>query len=233
MWNLLVSTGFFIGWYYIYYRLHFYGISPQKILWFGIIVSISAYIGSKLFFIAYNYPQIKKGELRISLRRGAVYYGALIFSIVSGWIYLVYYQLPVGLIGDYAAQALAFGMFLGRIGCFLNGCCFGKPSKLPWAVKYPEDSLPAKVFGTTRVHPSQLYESFANLALVLFLFYLEKVRPFEGFVFLSYLFLSAFIRFMVDFTRYYEHYKIKLLSINQWIALIIMGLSLMMILYCG
>jgi phosphatidylglycerol:prolipoprotein diacylglycerol transferase len=79
------------------------------------------------------------------------------------------------------------------------------------------DSLP--------IHPSQLYESFANLILFFILLKIEQKKPFDGFIFLFYMFFASLIRFLVDFTRYYEPENVYILTINQWISIAIMVTS--------
>jgi phosphatidylglycerol:prolipoprotein diacylglycerol transferase len=113
-------------------------------------------------------------------------------------------RLPVWPIADLAAIPLAIGASIGRIGCFLNGCCYGLPTSLPWGIRFPESSLPFAQFEGRPLHPSQLYNVGAGLlaaAITLLLGRLFKA-PGQRFWFLFGVY--GVLRALVDLTRYYE-----------------------------
>ena len=99
---------------------------------------------------------------------------------------------------------MALGIGLGRIGCFLNGCCFGLPSHAPWAVKFPPGSYSNFVFPSEPLHPAQLYLAAAGAGLFLLLLRLDRKPHFDGWLFWTYIALDAGLRFVIDFTRYYD-----------------------------
>ena len=70
------------------------------------------------------------------------------------------------------APTVGLGIGLGRIGCFLNGCCFGTPTDLPWGVTFPEGSIPDYIFHNQAIHPAQLYSSLYGFAL----FFLRRAK---------------------------------------------------------
>ena len=112
------------------------------------------------------------------------------------------YQLPWWKTADACAPGIAIGNFFGRQGCFAAGCCWGKPTTLPWGVKFTE--LGHEITGVpldVRLHPTQLYESFAMLLVFFFLFWLHKHRRFDGQVILLYALLYSVIRFAIEFLR--------------------------------
>jgi phosphatidylglycerol:prolipoprotein diacylglycerol transferase len=92
----------------------------------------------------------------------------------------------------------------GRFGCFLNGCCYGKPTHLLWGVVYPPDSFPALEFGETPIHPSQLYFAIAGLLLFLLTWSIRRRISVPGVLFWIFIVLFALIRIPLDFTRAYE-----------------------------
>jgi phosphatidylglycerol:prolipoprotein diacylglycerol transferase len=112
--------------------------------------------------------------------------------------------LPMWLVADALTPSLALGTMFGRIGCFLNGCCYGRPTTLPWGVIYPADSFAGLEFGPVPVHPSQLY--FALSGLVLFLVFWSLRRRFQvpGVLFWTFIAAFALVRIPLDFTRAYE-----------------------------
>ncbi|HZE19232.1 MAG TPA: prolipoprotein diacylglyceryl transferase family protein, partial [Candidatus Angelobacter sp.] len=118
--------------------------------------------------------------------------------------YVRRHGLPVWRVGDAAAPSMALGIGIGRIGCFLNGCCFGLPSHLPWAIKFPPGSYSNFVFPNEPLHPSQLYLAAAGIGLFLLLLVLDRKPHFDGWLFWSYIAFDAVLRFVIDFTRYYD-----------------------------
>ncbi|HLE62377.1 MAG TPA: prolipoprotein diacylglyceryl transferase, partial [Pyrinomonadaceae bacterium] len=100
------------------------------------------------------------------------------------------------------APGIALGNFFGRQGCFAAGCCWGKPTDLPWGVKFGQlgheiTGVPTDVF----LHPTQLYESFSMLIVFFFLLWLHRRRRFSGQVILAYALLYSVIRFAIEFVR--------------------------------
>jgi len=225
-WGLMVLIGFIVGIYYVARRARVYGVNPEKIWDFGFWVALSGIVGSRLFYVLYHIPYFREhpAEMIRFWEGGAVYFGGFVFALVVGIVYLVKNkrQIPFWPVADFSSEALALGIFFGRWGCFFNGCCFGKESNLPWAVVFPPGSPAYDVMGSLRIHPSQLYESFANLILFFVLLKLEQNKPFDGFIFLVYLIFASLIRFAVDFTRYYEPENVFILTLNQWISIAIM-----------
>jgi phosphatidylglycerol:prolipoprotein diacylglycerol transferase len=103
---------------------------------------------------------------------------------------------PSWKIADFAVPALAVGIFLTKIGCFLGGCCFGKETSFFLAVRFPPDSLAAQKFGALHlVHPTQLYEAFSGLIiLAVVILFVRKHRIFDGQLFLSFMILYLIAR---------------------------------------
>ena len=127
---------------------------------------------------------------------------ALIGAILAGYLLMRRYQLPWWTTADACAPGIAVGNFFGRQGCFAAGCCWGKPTSLPWGVKFTE--LGHEVTGVptdSYLHPTQLYESFAMLLVFFFLLWLHRHRRFKGQVILAYALLYSVIRFAIEFLR--------------------------------
>jgi phosphatidylglycerol:prolipoprotein diacylglycerol transferase len=138
--------------------------------------------------------------------------GAIVGSCTGAIIYLVIRKIPVWKFADCCAPAIALGIFLTRIGCFLNGCCFGKVSKVPWAVRFPQGSQPymfqlysgkidASSVLSLPVHPVQLYYSLAGLGLFIMLVFFRKHRKTDGTMFLIFAFFYVTCHFFFDFFR--------------------------------
>ena len=128
---------------------------------------------------------------------GLVYYGGLIGASVAGIIYLAWKKLPVWKIADILAPSIALGSVFGRIGCLLNGCCYGRTCDLPWAIHFPADH---ETHGLA-VHPTQIYDALLNLLLYVFLAWWFRRKKFDGQILALYFIGYAISRTIVEFFR--------------------------------
>jgi phosphatidylglycerol:prolipoprotein diacylglycerol transferase len=181
------------------------GLPREKIYDLCLWMLLCSLIGSKILML-FTEPEYRDHPLQLIsldfLRSGGVFYGGLIGAILSGYFLMRRYQLPWWKTADACAPGIAIGNFFGRQGCFAAGCCWGKPTTLPWGVKFTE--LGHEITGVpldVRLHPTQLYESFAMLLVFVFLLWLHKHRRFNGQVILLYALLYSSIRFAIEFLR--------------------------------
>jgi phosphatidylglycerol:prolipoprotein diacylglycerol transferase len=131
---------------------------------------------------------------------GLVYYGGLIGSTIAGIIYLAWKKAPIWKIADIMAPSIALGCVFGRIGCLLNGCCYGYACDLPWAIKFPENNPSHPP--TFPVHPTEVYDALLNLILYLGLAWLFRHRrTFDGKIFALYLMVYAIFRSIAEHFR--------------------------------
>jgi len=146
------------------------------------------------------------------------------------------YKLPWWQTADACAPAIALGNAIGRQGCFAAGCCWGKPTNLPWGVEFTERAH--EITGVplgVHLHPTQLYESFATFLFFLFLVWLHRHKRFRGQVILTYAVLYAVMRFVIEFFRADQRGDIlglttrTGLSTSQLIALLIGAASLVLL----
>jgi phosphatidylglycerol:prolipoprotein diacylglycerol transferase len=135
---------------------------------------------------------------------GLTLYGGLVAGTVGGLWTAKRQGLEPWRVADALAPSVAIGSAFGRVGCFLNGCCYGRPTTLPWGVVYPPDTYPGLEFGTTPIHPSQTYFSIAGLVLFLVLWSLRARLRVPGHLFWTFIVLYALVRIPLDFTRAYE-----------------------------
>lgn len=181
------------------------GLPREKVYDLCLWMLLSSLLGSKILML-FTEPEYRDHPWQLLsldfLRSGGVFYGGLIGAIVAGYFLMRRYNLPWWKTADACAPGIALGNFFGRQGCFAAGCCWGKPTSLPWGVKFTE--LGHEITGVptdTYLHPTQLYESFAMLIVFVFLLLLHKRRRFNGQVILSYALLYSVIRFSIEFLR--------------------------------
>jgi len=128
----------------------------------------------------------------------------VVAGTVAGLLTARQLSMPMWTVADALTPALALGTVIGRIGCFLNGCCYGTPTQLPWGVVFPPDSFAGLEFGNATVHPSQLYFALAGLVLFAVVWLLRGRLRVPGTLFWVFLALFAMVRIPLDATRAYE-----------------------------
>jgi phosphatidylglycerol:prolipoprotein diacylglycerol transferase len=193
---------------------------------------VGAIVGAKLLFLAGTIPELIKMEWHGSFREflgllsgGFVFYGGLLGAALSCWLFARKYKMDLLPLLDTAAPFLPLAHAVGRVGCFLAGCCYGRPAAPPWGVDFG-GGIGGAPAGVTLL-PVQLYEAAANVLIALLLFhYGRKERP-AGRTTLLYILLYAAARFVLEFFRGDEVRGIFVgLSTSQWIALATAGAAL-------
>jgi phosphatidylglycerol---prolipoprotein diacylglyceryl transferase len=181
------------------------GLPREKIYDLSLWMLLASLVGSKILML-FTEPEYREHPLQLLsldfLRSGGVFYGGLIGAVLTGYFLMKRYKLPWWKTADACAPGIAIGNFFGRQGCFAAGCCWGKPTSLPWGVKFTE--LGHEITGVPTdvpLHPTQLYESFAMLIVFFFLLWLHKHKRFSGQVILFYALLYSIIRFLIEFVR--------------------------------
>ena len=181
------------------------GLPKEKIYDLCLWLLLSSLIGSKLlmFFTEPEYRQNPKLLFSLDfLRSGGVFYGGLIGAVLAGFFLMRRWKLPWWKTADACAPGIALGNFFGRQGCFSAGCCWGKPTTLPWGVQFTEAGHEITGVPTgVHLHPTQLYESFVMLIVFFFLLWLHKKKKFDGQVILAYVVIYATVRFLIEFVR--------------------------------
>lgn len=181
------------------------GLPAEKIYDLSLWMLLAGLAGSKILML-FTEPEYRDNPaLLLSLdflRSGGVFYGGLLGAVLAGYFLMRRYKLPWWKTADACAPGIAVANFFGRQGCFAAGCCWGKPTTLPWGVKFTE--LGHQITGVptdVHLHPTQLYESFAMLVVFVFLLWLHKRKRFDGQVILAYALLYSAIRFAIEFVR--------------------------------
>src|ERR1041384_7921156 len=181
------------------------GLPKERIYDLCLWLLLSSLVGSKLLML-FTEPEYRQNPMMLFsldfLRSGGVFYGGLIGAIIAGFLLMRRWKLPWWKTADACAPGIALGNVLGRQGCFSAGCCWGKPTNLPWGVRFSE--LGHEVTGVpidARLHPTQLYESGAMLIAFFFLLWLHKKKKFSGQVILAYAVIYAIVRFLIEFVR--------------------------------
>ena len=173
--GVLAAAGFLLGLWYGYSQAPRAGIDPGKAWDLGVYGILVALLSSKIWLILSDwhfYAAHPREMFSIStLQSAGTFYGGVIGGIVWVIFYTRLQKLPLLPVLDLAAAPVALGHAIGRLGCFAAGCCYGKPTSLPWGVTFT-NPLATRLSGTplyTSLHPTQLYEAaaeFMNFALL-------------------------------------------------------------------
>ncbi len=226
--GLLLAAAFIAGIWVTSRRARKEGISPDLIWNMGLVVIFSALVGAKILLLFSDYRYYSQNLREIfslsTLRSTGAYYGGLLLALGSGAWYIVKKRLPAWTIADLAAPGIALGQAIGRLGCLSAGCCYGKPTRMPWGITFRSQYAYENVGVPLNVplHPTQIYEFVGAFCLFLFLIWRLSRKHFTGQIILEYLGLYAVLRFVVEFFRDDDRGFVLygLLSTSQFIAIL-------------
>ena len=209
-----------------------FGCEPEFVFNFTFIVFIFGIIGARIFFIVDHLGYYAQNPIEIIMLQhgGLAWFGGMFGGCVSAVVYVRRArQTSLYSMLDLLSPFVALAQAVGRIGCYLNGCCYGQPTTRPWGVHFPPDSYVSRMFGDQALHPAQLYSSATGLAIMAILLLADRKRRPEGRLFGIYLLLDSAGRFILDFYRSYEAnaYIVRGLTVNQiiCIGLAILGVA--------
>jgi len=210
--GIMIALAFFAGVIYVRFVTKRDGRRFEPYLVLSYILIFGGIFGARLAYVLMHteeftghwtdtFNPFAHGQFGIA---GLNLYGGVVVAIALALIYLRIRKLSVLVVFDYFAPALGLGLFLGRIGCFCNGCCFGTATNLPWGVVYPVGSIPWFVYGQQALHPAQLYSALYGLGLFFSMHLLLGKKRFDGQVAAIFLMIESIFRFAIESVRYYE-----------------------------
>src|SRR6267378_3238463 len=172
--GVLLAAAYLVGLKLAMVRAKARGLDANRVLDLGIYIIISALVGAKLLLLVTDFRTFKADphELLTLARSGGVFYGGLILAVIVALWYIRRIGLPLWTTCDVFAPGIALGHVVGRFGCFFAGCCYGRPTTVPWAITFTNPYAAANVGTPLNVplHPTQLYESGAEaLTLIMLL----------------------------------------------------------------
>jgi phosphatidylglycerol---prolipoprotein diacylglyceryl transferase len=200
--GILVAVGFLAGLWTASRRAPRHGLKPEHVGDSGPWLILGALIGARGLYVTSYWQETFAGqpwwEIFMVQRGGLVFYGGFIGACVALIIYSRLRRVALWKLADALAPSIALGYVFGRMGCLMNGCCYGRQCDLPWAITYPRGVIPGQAESAVPVHPSQIYDSLLNLALYGFLAWLYRRKKFDGQIFAAYLICYALIRSLVE-----------------------------------
>lgn len=174
-------------------RAHVIGLSKDTIYDFSFWMILSGIIGCRLFYIFLNFSYFidNPSELIMVQHGGLAWQGGLIFGLFTAVVYTKKKRISFFKFADFVSPYIALGQSIGRWGCLLNGCCYGK--ELQWGIY---DSVRG-----IHVHPTQIYLSIAAFVSFLILRAFYKKNKIEGRTFVLFFLIEAVSRFVIEFFR--------------------------------
>ncbi len=210
--GIMLALSFILGVMLAIRRAKKARIDPNLIIDLSFVVLVAAIVGSRFFYVIYHLDEFSNNLLDIinPFHSGYVgiaglsMMGGVILAIVAAFAFFYIKRKTPWSTFDAMMPAFALGVGLTRIGCFLNGCCFGLPTHGPLGVVFPVGSQAEFVFDSQALIPTQLYESLAGFAMLGIILWSERYKKFDGHSFWVTVALYSAWRFIIDFFRYYE-----------------------------
>ena len=206
--GLLAALGFLVAFWTSSRRAPREGLAPDVIVDLAPWLIGGAIVGARLFYVMTHWQAEFAGQPWWSIfalrRSGLVWYGGLIGASLATIFHAYRKRVSLWKLADVIAPSIALGHVFGRMGCLMTGCCYGRPTDVPWAIHFPKDHWTAGA----AVHPTQVYEAILNGALYIGLMWLYRRKKFDGQIFGAYLIGYAILRAVVeafrgDYPQYY------------------------------
>ncbi|HCE46421.1 MAG TPA: prolipoprotein diacylglyceryl transferase [Lentisphaeria bacterium] len=241
--GIMAALGFLSAVYLLMLNRKTAGMDAEQITDVAMISMIAGIVGARIFYVVQFWKLYRDNPLSIIRidQGGLVFFGGFLCAISVLIYYCLRKKLNILKVLDLFGPSLAIGHFFGRIGCFLNGCCYGKPSDQPWSVQFPAGSSPATAFPSDPLHPEacisqhlhpvQIYESIFNLALAFALCYLvRKLKP--GQTAAAYLICYGLGRFTIESMRGdHRQFILDKFTVSQSIGLMVAAAGILLLTY--
>jgi len=227
--SLFHSSAILLGGFWVYHYAEKEKINKEKVFDMLVLITIFSIIGARIFSILFDggikWYLSNPLEIFALWNGGFTFYGGFIFGIITGIWYIKKHRLNFWKLADLFAPALALGLAVGRIGCFMSGDSYGKPSNLPWAVTFTNVHSMAPL--NVPLHPTQIYSVITNSLILIVLLWWKKKQKFTGELFLLFAILYSITRSFVEIFRNDPRgvYFGGIISTSQIISLFVILLS--------
>ena len=202
---LLVTVSF-------YRRCRAHALSRRKSFVISVAMIGAAVVGARIFHIVTNISLYQKYPVKIFAldANGFSVYGAILLVGIVGFLTARITSFPMWKVFDEMVPYIGISIIIARIGCFLNGCCFGKVSNLPWAVRFPFFSAAhlyqistgqTNLMTSLPVHPTQLYEALGALISMFLAMWIHKKKKVNGSKILVFVASFSVVRFIIHYVR--------------------------------
>lgn len=228
--GLFVALAFLISIWWGQREARLAGLDASLVPDLALAICFSAILGARVVYVIIEFPFFLENPLHAFMfwRGGLVFSGGLALAIVVGWFVVQRKgQSPLRWC-DAAAPAIALGQAIGRLGCLGAGCCYGKPTELPWSIVFnaPNSLAPTGI----ALHPTQIYHALASLFCFLLLVLFRRPLKMPGQRLGVYLVCYPVLRFIIEFFRNDHRGAVGPLSLTQVMAILFFCLGLWLLL---
>jgi phosphatidylglycerol:prolipoprotein diacylglycerol transferase len=168
--------------------------------------AIGGIVGARIFYVVGHWREFSSAWWEVFKFwnvQGLVFYGGFVVGVLAAVAVIKMRGLSISVVLDSGGLAVPAAMAVARVGCFLNGCCYGKSSGLPWAVTFPVKTQMSMGMPPNPIHPTQIYELLMDLAIFFILLVIQKRFRYRGEVMISFIMLYAVARFANEIFRYH------------------------------
>lgn len=242
----MVVAGYFTALFFITREATRKDLNPVDFQNLSLWIIVGLVIGARIWYVIEHWPYFSQSFLEIFKlwEGGMVFYGGFIGGFVGGVLYVKVAKMNFLEVLDTVAPGLSLGIGVGRIGCLLNGCCFGRVTGSWFGITFPRRYMPPVfwnhlkrgLISETATHslpviPTQLISTIDLVVIFGILWWLRKKDFFKGFLFYLFIGLYGLHRFVIDFFRYYEGsaLTLKVISLSQAFSILMMILSIVLI----
>ncbi|MBS1369718.1 MAG: prolipoprotein diacylglyceryl transferase [Lentisphaeria bacterium] len=228
----MAAVGFLLGCWLVNVNRKYAKMSSDQASTSLFVAMITGIIGARLFYVIQFFDNYR-GDLWSVFRidqGGLVFYGGFLLALAALWGYCRRSKLDIIRVLDVYAPAMAIAHACGRIGCYLNGCCWGKPTELFFGVTYPAGSSPAQCYPGQSLYPVQLFEAGEQIALFFLYFWMVRHTR-RGITMSSYLILYGIFRFLNELMRGDNAKMLEFFTIAQLIGLAVIPAGIVFLIY--
>jgi len=204
--GLMLAIAFLVGTMLSLREARRRNLDPDQLVTVILVILIASVIGARALYVLEHLHEFRSGWGRVFAvwQGGLTLYGGVVAGTLAALITARRLKLPMWETADALAPSVALGTAFGRVGCYLNGCCYGRPTSMPWGVVYPPDTFPSLEFGAAPLHPAQLYNALFGLALFAALWLTRKRFTTPGVLFWTFVVAFTLGRIVLDSWRSYE-----------------------------
>lgn len=242
--GLLLAVSFIAGILLALRRSRARGLNQNQMINMSLLIMLAGIVGARIMYVIPHWNEFSANPLDIISPfqssgsiglTGLTMYGGFISAVLVSILYLRVNRLSIWKACDAFAPSIALGIGVSRVGCFMNGCCFGLPTESALGVVFPAFSAAGSFYPDVPLHPAQLYNAVLGFGLFGLLMWLDRKPRYDGFLFAVLLIAEPVTRFFVDIFRYYESSMTLgslggiTLSVNQGISIALCGMGLLLL----
>lgn len=217
LFGVFAALSILLGYFITALEMKRLGIRTHFLADFALAVLISAFLGARFFFITEHWPIYAASPLKILKfwEGGIALYGGLLGGLLGGYVFCRKKKFSFAQLSDPVALGLCFGLAFSRLGCLAAGCCYGKPTALPWGIIFESPLAIARPLQVP-LHPTQVYSFLIGMAIFAFLMTQRRRKVFDGQILLTYFLLESASRILIEFVRADSYFITPLLAVGMF-----------------